>query len=522
MCYHCYRIGEILKDYIVLTINQNKLIFNHRVINEEEKRYLNKDYIYKDSFYYTQKKFKKNFNNILLILSKYNLDELTIQCLTTFKYIAFITKALDIQKLNFNFKSSIALNDYKLFMSLHLKEITCYYMPKIIKRQFETKNINVITKCNTIISEKFLKSQKLVNQDELYYKKSINLLIDYPELINDLKDFFSINYDIKEIHIYIYSKELINSVVNLLKNDESRNVIIYLHQSADKGNFITNNFDWLKSISDSCKRDKCEFRIIYSNSYFKHTLFKQLTFNNLKLLIILITYVFSVSLVIYFSYSYVKYINKQEPTIQKEEEKEESIETHPTIDHSKYNITYNYNKLIKYNKDTIGYIKIKNTKISYPILQTTNNYYFKNKDFYNHDSLTGWIYLDYRVDKNNLKDNTIIYGKDMYDGSMFTTLKDILTTSYRIVNEDLLVDIYIKNIQHRYKIFSGYKTKYNTEDLKVKFNTLEEKKDFIQTIKEKSIFESEVTVDETSNILTLTTFTGDNKDRIVIHAVEVK
>ena len=48
-------------------------------------------------------------------------------------------------------------------------------------------------------------------------------------LLEDLKEFLKINYNLKAIHRYVYSKELIQSIVDLVKNDESRNVVIFLH-----------------------------------------------------------------------------------------------------------------------------------------------------------------------------------------------------------------------------------------------------------------------------------------------------
>ena len=128
-----------------------------------------------------------------------------------------------------------------------------------------------------------------------------------------LKEFLKINYNLKAIHIYVYSKELIESIVNLVKNDESRNVIVFLHQEYDKGNFIVGNFEWLRELSDKCKEDyTCEFRIVYSNSFLKNNLFKQLTFNNLKLISVLCVYVCIVSLIIIKAYDYIEEVSVEQ------------------------------------------------------------------------------------------------------------------------------------------------------------------------------------------------------------------
>ena len=47
-----------MKEYIVLTIINNTLVFNYRTIAEEEKSFINSNGFYKDSLFYTLKYFK--------------------------------------------------------------------------------------------------------------------------------------------------------------------------------------------------------------------------------------------------------------------------------------------------------------------------------------------------------------------------------------------------------------------------------------------------------------------------------
>ncbi|MGL5713790.1 MAG: sortase SrtB, partial [Paraclostridium sp.] len=82
--------------------------------------------------------------------------------------------------------------------------------------------------------------------------------------------------------------------------------------------------------------------------------------------------------------------------------------------YSGYNI---YNKLIDYksafttysrikseqkeslsseNRDFKFWIKIDNTNIDYPVVQSTDNNYYLSKDFYNQDSSSGSIFMDHR------------------------------------------------------------------------------------------------------------------------------
>ena len=269
-----------MKEYIVLTIINDTLIFNYRTISDEEKVFINKNSFYKDSLFYTLKHYKRHENKIVsMLIEKYNntIVNVKVPRLVTFKFVSYIVARLKVENLILDFLSTLSLQDYKLFYNINtIKNIYCYYMPKGVKSEFIKKGINIITTSVNNISDEFLISQDAFENDTLYYKNVIKIKKEYPLLINDLAEFLKINYNLKAIHIYTYSRELIESIVDLVKNDESRNVVIFLHQGYDKGDFISNNFEWLKKLSDKCKEEyTCEFRIIYGNAFLKNNLFKQ-------------------------------------------------------------------------------------------------------------------------------------------------------------------------------------------------------------------------------------------------------
>ena len=82
------------------------------------------------------------------------------------------------------------------------------------------------------------------------------------------------------------------------------------------------------------------------------------------------------------------------------------------------------NYYIKMNKDTIGFLIVKNTNIKYPFVQTNNNSYYLNHSFDKTQSNSGWLFMDY---KNNFDDkNIVIYAHARKDGSMFGTLKNTI------------------------------------------------------------------------------------------------
>ena len=528
-------------ESIVLTINNNVIIFDYRVVTNEEKKLRNKNTISKDSLFYTIKYFKSHINNICEYITKTNngINTMHIQKLVTFKYPFMLFEGLKLTSLVFNFISTIDVEDYELFLtSKYLKNLDCYFMPSVYDVRFKEKNIIVKEFCTKKVSSKFMSLQGVIANDSLYFKKTINITEDYDGLIEDLEEFFKINYKLKAIHLYVFSVELISSIVDIVKHDESRNVVVFLHQGHDKGNFIVNNFKWLKALSDKCKEDYlCEFRIVYSSSFLKNNLFKQLTFNNLKLISILCIYVSIVCIMLIKSYEYIEKLSIDQLTsdlisdsygaVDDEdhyvpdalEEKDEISNMTKEEVKKRYNFSRSFSKLRKINKETVGYLVVNNTEISYPVVQHSDNSYYLKRDFYKRTTSMGWIYLDYRNNLEKLDDNSIIYGHSMLNGTMFGTLKKVLSSSWRKVDENMVITLENENDTMKFRIFSAYKVDYTTDYLKTNFSSKKEKEEFIKLIRGRSIFKSNVEVDTKSKILTLSTCTGGNNKRLVVHAV---
>ncbi|MCM1022950.1 MAG: class B sortase [Prevotella sp.] len=83
--------------------------------------------------------------------------------------------------------------------------------------------------------------------------------------------------------------------------------------------------------------------------------------------------------------------------------------------------------LLEQNPDVAGWLTVEGTQIDNVVLQTDNNDYYLDKDFYGNRNIAGQIYIDYRCIANdydkNQSDNLIIYGHNQADQTMFGTLK---------------------------------------------------------------------------------------------------
>jgi len=74
------------------------------------------------------------------------------------------------------------------------------------------------------------------------------------------------------------------------------------------------------------------------------------------------------------------------------------------------------------NSDIVGWIKMNDTMIDYPILHCTNNQAYLNLDYKKEYNYAGSIFLDYRNEKNFFDDYNIIYGHNLSVGGMFSDI----------------------------------------------------------------------------------------------------
>lgn len=188
------------------------------------------------------------------------------------------------------------------------------------------------------------------------------------------------------------------------------------------------------------------------------------------------------------------------------------------IDEEKKEYIVDFNKLKEQNSDTVAYIKIENTNIEYPVVQGTDNDYYLRHNFNKEYNVAGWIFADYRNKFDGTDRNTIIYGHNMKDGSMFNNLRKATEKKWK--EEDHTITLITQNKTTKYQIFSVYTIEPEEYYLQIEFNDINYI-NFINKIKERSIYKYDVNVETTDKILTLSTCNDSGIKRIVVHAKEI-
>ena len=126
--------------------------------------------------------------------------------------------------------------------------------------------------------------------------------------------------------------------------------------------------------------------------------------------------------------------------------------------------------------------------------------------------------MDYRNSINVLSQNTIIYGHNINGGLMFGSLRYTLNESWYKKSTNQIITFNTLNKNMKWQIFSIYKIGVTNDYLYANFNTDKEYQQFIDKIKERSIYDFKVNVSPKDYILTLSTCHGTGKQRLVVHA----
>lgn len=181
----------------------------------------------------------------------------------------------------------------------------------------------------------------------------------------------------------------------------------------------------------------------------------------------------------------------------------------------------NFTELKEYNSDIVGWLKVNNTEIDYPVVKYTDNSFYLKHSLDKTYNTHGWIFTDYQVNLDGNDKNITIYGHNIKDGSMFGSLKNILEKDWYKNSENLDVSFITEDEDAIYRVFSVYQIEKETYYTNNYFKNDSEYESFIQELKSRSIvnFNTDVNIDD--QILTLSTCATNNNYRVVLHAKKI-
>lgn len=184
-------------------------------------------------------------------------------------------------------------------------------------------------------------------------------------------------------------------------------------------------------------------------------------------------------------------------------------------------IDVDFESLLKTNNETVGWINVNNTNINYPFVQGVNNTYYLTHSFDKSYNNAGWVYMDYRNNKEMDNKNTILYAHGRFDKTMFGSLYKTQYSSWYQDKSNHIIRVSTPSVNLSYQVFSVYKIEEESYYIKTSFSNDEEYSEFLNTIKSRSKYDFNVSLTSTDNIITLSTCAND-KERYVVHAKLIK
>lgn len=185
-------------------------------------------------------------------------------------------------------------------------------------------------------------------------------------------------------------------------------------------------------------------------------------------------------------------------------------------------INANLNYYIQKNPETVGWLQVNGTKINYPLVQHSDNNYYLKHDFYKRKSSGGWIFGDYRNNFESFDNNTIIYGHNMINNTMFGTIPYLLNKNWFNNKNNHYIKLSTKNTNTIWQIFSVYKIDPVTDYLQTKFTSTIEYETFLNKLKSRSTYNFNLDLNYTDKIITLSTCSNSGTKRIAVHAKLIK
>ena len=184
-------------------------------------------------------------------------------------------------------------------------------------------------------------------------------------------------------------------------------------------------------------------------------------------------------------------------------------------------IDVNFDSLKKTNNETVAWLFVGGTNVNYPVVQTSNNDYYLNHSFDKTKNSGGWLFMDYRNDKNEYGRNTIIYGHNMKNQTMFGTLKNLLSKNWYNTEENRIIKMSSEKYNTLWQIYSVYTLETTSDYIQTEFESDDEYQTFINLVKGRSIANFNTSVTTSDKTLTLSTCHGSAK-KLVVHAKLIK
>lgn len=190
----------------------------------------------------------------------------------------------------------------------------------------------------------------------------------------------------------------------------------------------------------------------------------------------------------------------------------------------KVKIPINFDEIKKDAENVFAWIYVSGTNIDYPVvMHPEDDTYYLSHDIYGEKNVNGAIFLQRNSSREFDDFDTIIYGHNMKNGSMFRDLHKFEEKDF--FQNNRYIYIFTPDMVYIYQTFAAYR--YDDTYIPGKYDFMNEdgRRGYLDDIKscaENGIYEDDVDVRTDSRILTLSTCAGDGGERFLLQAVLIQ
>ncbi|MDO5135930.1 MAG: class B sortase [Eubacteriales bacterium] len=212
-------------------------------------------------------------------------------------------------------------------------------------------------------------------------------------------------------------------------------------------------------------------------------------------------------------------VTERDPDQQEEGEEPSEKEAGPGI---KPPMEIDFDALRSVNQDVIGWIYVEALDgVSYPIVKGTDNSYYLHMTYEKNYNFAGTIFIDYENSGDFSDCNTLVYGHNMKNGSMFGQLKNF-SKNEETYRKSKYFWIFTPEKSYRYEIISAYVTAVDSGTYTLFKGPGKEFQEYLDTIVGFSEIETTPgTLSIEDKIVTLSTCTGNQATRYVVQGKRV-
>jgi len=169
------------------------------------------------------------------------------------------------------------------------------------------------------------------------------------------------------------------------------------------------------------------------------------------------------------------------------------------------------------NPDIVAFLYIQGTNVNNVVVQGPDNSFYLYRDAMRNRNVNGALFLDFRNSPLFTDKNTIIYGHNMNNGTMFHDLRFYLREDF--FESHPYITVIMDDMALVYQIFSVFQTRIDFDYIQVDFEDRDEFGELVAEIMRRRVFDTGVVATADDNMLILSTCTNVTEDtRIVVAA----